>query len=135
MKSRIVFCALSAAVLIAGCRAQVTPANNASTAGNQANAAASAPQNSASATPAGAGAAVDRAALVGRWGMEGDCANALDFRDDGTVMPGNGAWTLAGYQLTVTNEGRPPEVQTVARNGENLTISAGGATMNMTRCP
>ncbi|WP_444855610.1 hypothetical protein [Sphingosinicella sp.] len=129
--------ALSASVLVAGCSVQVTPMNNIVIGGNQTNAAvpAPAPQNSADAAPVEGGAPVDRAFIVGRWGMDGDCANALDFREDGTVQPNNGRWTLEGSQLTVVNQNAPTEVSTVTRSGDDrMTVAAGGNAMNFSRC-
>lgn len=49
---------------------------------------------------------IDRNLLVGRWGVNGDCANALEFTDDGRVLTmdgtAGGVWALNGDMLTVT---------------------------------
>ena len=56
-------------------------------------------------------AGIDRGLLVGRWASGGDCANALEFTDDGRVLTADGtaagSWTLDGEALTVTtNDGQ-----------------------------
>lgn len=51
-------------------------------------------------------AAIDRGLLVGRWASGGDCANAVEFADDGRVLTADGTpagtWALDGDALTVT---------------------------------
>lgn len=48
---------------------------------------------------------VDAAALVGRWGDNGDCAKDVVFRADGTFRTftgGEGRWSLNGDRLVLT---------------------------------
>jgi|CXWL01.1.fsa_nt_gi hypothetical protein len=48
------------------------------------------------------------AALVGRWGDNGDCGKDIVFRGDGTFHSytgGEGRWSLNGDQLTMAGEG------------------------------
>ncbi|HST36579.1 MAG TPA: toll/interleukin-1 receptor domain-containing protein [Allosphingosinicella sp.] len=58
------------------------------------------------APPAPATASIDRGSLVGRWGINGDCANGLEFTDDGRVLTmdgtAGGVWALNGDVLSVT---------------------------------
>lgn len=94
-----------------------------------------APANEAAATPAGG--TLDRAFLVGRWGVAGDCSQVMEFAEDGTANPPAGShWTLSGDQVTVTNPGGEPDAKTVVRTGDDaMTVSGGGNTLSMTRCP
>ncbi|MDQ8758157.1 hypothetical protein RCO27_18170 [Sphingosinicella sp. LHD-64] len=54
-----------------------------------------------------ADAPVTAAALVGRWGDNGDCMKDVAFRADGTFrthLGGEGRWTLSGDRLVLTGE-------------------------------
>lgn len=64
---------------------------------------------------------VDPAALVGRWGDNGDCAKDVVFRRDGTFRTfdgGEGRWSLNGDRLVLTGAGgdMPLRVRWGARN-------------------
>ena len=138
MKIRTAFFAMTALVLIPGC--SKGGANNAATANAPATELANEPEaapaaNEAAATPAGA--AVDRAFLIGRWGVAGDCTQVMEFAADGTATPPAGShWTVSGDQVTVTNPGGTPDAKTVVRTGDDsMTVSGGGNTIAMTRCP
>ncbi|MBX3562827.1 MAG: hypothetical protein KF780_13565 [Sphingomonas sp.] len=51
---------------------------------------------------------VTAAALVGRWGDNGDCRQDVIFRADGTFLSytgGEGRWTLNGDRLALTGPG------------------------------
>lgn len=51
---------------------------------------------------------VTAAALVGRWGDNGDCAKDVIFRADGTFLSytgGEGRWALNGDRLALTGAG------------------------------
>lgn len=144
MKIGIALFAATALVLVPGCSRQ-SAANNAAganTAGAneieadepEANEAAPAGNESAAAE----GAEVDRAFLVGRWGMAGDCSQVMEFSEDGSASPPEGSrWSVAGNVITVTNPGGRPEPQTATRTGDDAfsMVTTGGATVNMTRCP
>jgi len=59
----------------------------------------------AAAAPAQRAIPVTAAALVGRWGDNGDCRRLVVFRADGTFRSytgGEGIWRLAGNRLTMT---------------------------------
>ena len=140
MKISTAFFAMTALALVPGC--SKGGANNAATANapapavDQANTTAPAtPASETAATPAGA--PLDRAFLVGRWGVADDCSQVMEFAEDGTASPPAGShWTLSGDQVTVTNPGGVPDAKTVVRTGDNaMSVSGGGNTINMTRCP
>lgn len=130
--------------LVAACSVQVTPGNVTVTTNGLGNgsapAAPAAPTNSAASDGAAGGGAsggtVDVAFLTGRWGMNGDCSQTMEFRADGTASPPEGStYTVSGNVVTVTDPGRPPDPRTVTRTGDDsMTVSGGGMTMNMTRC-
>jgi hypothetical protein len=138
MKIRTALFAMTALALIPGC--SKGGANNAATANapvgaEPVNEPEAAPANAAAATPAGA--ALDRAFLIGRWGVAGDCTQVMEFAADGTATPPAGShWTVSGDQVTVTNPGGTPDAKTVVRTGDDsMTVSGGGNTIAMTRCP
>jgi hypothetical protein len=58
--------------------------------------------------PAARPAPIRPAALVGRWGDNGDCRRDVVFRGDGTFRSytgGEGTWRLAGDRLTMAGTG------------------------------
>lgn len=138
MKIKTALFAMTALALVSGCSKGAQ--NNTATANAPApveesvNAPAAAPANETAAPAAGT---VDRAFLVGRWGVDGDCSQVMEFAEDGTANPPPGSrWTMAGDQVTVTNPGEAPDTKTVARTGDDsMSVTGGGATLNMTRCP
>jgi hypothetical protein len=143
MKIGTALFAATALVMAPGCSRQPT-ANNVAAANAaganeinvdepEANEAAPAGNEGASAE----GGEVDQAFLVGKWGMAGDCAQTMEFNEDGSATPPEGSrWSVAGNVVTVTNPGGRAEPQTVTRTGDDSfsTVTAGGATVNMTRC-
>jgi len=59
----------------------------------------------AGSTYASGGVTLDRAYILGRWGDDGNCSDAIVFNTDGRWVAANGAtglWNLAGDRLTVT---------------------------------
>lgn len=107
-----------------------TPAENVIPADE--NVAAPAGNDTAAATPA-AGAAPTREFVVGRWGDDGDCTLAIDFRADGTTDGPFGNWTLDGNQLSMADN---PQAMTVTVVDQNTMESRreGGPPRRMTRC-
>jgi len=58
--------------------------------------------------PAARGVPIRPAALVGRWGDNGDCRRDVVFRADGTFRSytgGEGTWRLVGDRLTMAGSG------------------------------
>ena len=138
MKIKTALFAMTALALVSGCSKGAQ--NNTATANAPAPAVETV--NAPEAAPAAnetaeAGGTIDRAFMVGRWGVDGDCSQVMEFAEDGTATPPAGSrWTMTGDQVTVTNPGGAPDTKTVARTGDDaMTVSGGGATLNMTRCP
>jgi hypothetical protein len=145
MRFKTVLFTMTALAMVSGCSRGANQANN--SAGNAtanvatANAAA-APAAPAAGNASGSAAApvstgpVDQAFLVGRWGVNGDCAQTMEFKDDGTVGPPEGStYTISGSTVTVNSPGQAPDPKTVTRTGDDaMTVSGGGSSMNMTRC-
>jgi len=135
MHAKYALLAVTALALVTGCNrgAGNNSAANQSATGNSANAAAPV------APTAAAGGAMDRAFLVGHWGMAGNCSRTVSFNADGTgaaTGETGGTWTLEGNTIVLTDEDPQPERMTVARVGDNLSITGGpeGQSMTMTRC-
>lgn len=144
MKIGIALFAATALVLVTGCSRQPAANNAAAANAAGANEAEADEPEANEAAPAGnegaaaEGGEVDQAFLIGRWGLAGDCSPVLEFKEDGVATPPEGSrWTVDGNVVTVTNPGGRPEPQTVTRTGDDSfsTVTAGGATLNMTRCP
>jgi hypothetical protein len=137
MKIRTALFAMTALALVPAC--SKGGQNNAATANapaaEPANEPAPAPANEAAAAPAGG--TLDRAFLIGRWGVAGDCSQVMEFAEDGTASPPAGSrWTLAGDQVTVTSPGEAPDAKTVVRTGDDaMSVTGDGNTLSMTRCP
>ena len=143
MKMRMTLLAVTALALATGCSrggsANNVAAGNTSNATAPANTAAPAASNSTAEAAGGeaeGGGTVDVGFLTGRWGLNGDCSQTMEFRTDGTVIPPEGStYTVSGNIVTVTDPGRPPDPKTVTRTGDDsMTVSGGGTSVNMTRC-
>ena len=114
MKMRTVLLTMTALALVTGCSRggstnNVAAGNTASNAAAPANTAAPADANNTAEAAGGGegeGGAVDVAFLTGRWGINGDCAQTMEFRADGTVSPPEGStYTIAGNVVTVSEPG------------------------------
>ena len=92
-----------------------------------------APSDNASTATATAGAAPTRDYVVGRWGEEGDCTLAIDFRADGTTDGPFGNWTLEGNQLTMADNPQAMTVRVVDPDTMS-SVGADGRTRRLTRC-
>lgn len=81
---------------------------------------------------------VTAAALVGRWGDNGDCAKFIVFRGDGTFLSytgGVGRWTLAGNRLQMTGTNSiAVRVERIDRDRLRIT-NADGSIGTSQRCP
>ena len=75
--------------------------------------------------------------LIGRWTDNRECADATEFRDDGsfTSPVGNGRWVLEREYLTLSGAGPDAEVaiQVIDRQAME-TISPMGRIGRWTRC-
>lgn len=99
---------------------------------NEANPAPAA-DNAAAPTTAAAGAAPTRDYIVGKWGEDGDCTLAIEFRADGSTDGPFGDWNLDGNRLTMADN---PQAMTVTIVDQNTMTSVGadGRTRRLTRC-
>ena len=116
--------------------------------GNQEDAAATAPAQAASEAPAAAaaetpaavaaaapakGAAPTKEYIVGKWGENGDCTLALEFKADGSMVGPFERWSLAGDQLTM--EGNPdPMTMSVVDENTMESRRKGQGPRKITRC-
>jgi hypothetical protein len=100
-----------------------------------ANEATPAPATENASTPAAAtaGAAPTRDYVVGKWGEDGDCTLAIEFRADGSTDGPFGNWNLEGNRLTMADN---PQAMTVTVIDQNAMSSVGadGRTRRLTRC-
>ena len=134
-------------VVLAGCGGSAPDGNgNQEETGNAAQANQAAPSNATAAaesspTADNAAAAatsdtLDRNYLVGRWSETGDCADATEFRADGTfVFPwgDTGTWQLDGDRLTLSTNTDAMRLTRVSQDQVDA-VSAGGSTDHHRRC-
>ena len=143
---KLLVAAASLAVL-AGCRGGAPDGNgnqeeagyqvqsNAAVTSNEAGAA----ENTAKADNATATATsdtLDRNYLVGRWSETGDCADATEFRADGTfVFPwgDTGTWQLNGDRLTLSSNTDAMRLTRISQDQVDA-VSPGGSTHHHRRC-
>lgn len=129
-----------AAVALAACNAQTgneSAGNNVSATNEAApeNAAGSA-NETAPASNTSASAELSRDYIVGRWTESDDCADAMDFRADGTLhtpMGEGGRWELNGDQLV--NVGNPRALTVTVIDANTMeTSNPEGTRRRVTRC-
>ncbi len=80
---------------------------------------------------------VTAAALVGRWGDNGDCTKDVIFRADGTFLSftgGEGRWVLNGDQLVVTGAGGEFVMRVRWGNGGLIITNPDGSVGTSQRC-
>jgi hypothetical protein len=68
---------------------------------------------------------IEAAALVGRWGDNGDCARDIVFHPDGTFASytgGTGRWSLSGDVMTMSGSGGTFQVRVQAVGADRLEI-------------
>ena len=113
-----------------GNSAAAKPTDAASGGGNQA-----APQTAA-ATSTGA-VQLDRTYMLGRWTDNGDCSNAMEFRQDGGFTTANGAqglWNLEADRLTMSG-GSTLTIRVTPIDQNTITvINTDGSLGRSTRC-
>lgn len=87
----------------------------------------------ATATPA-AGAAPTREFMVGKWGEGGDCAMAIDFKADGSMVGPADKWELKGNELTFV--GMPQKMMLTVVDDKTMESRLDGkdAPRRLTRC-
>ena len=132
---------VAAAALLAACGGDGAQANNDAAAEAAVNDAAPAPLAENAAVPAAAATGGAEAQyMLGKWSaMDEDCADTLDFRNDGKVTTpvGDASWTMAGDKLTIDyGEGSKPTTSTIKQLGpDRIEITtASGRKETQKRC-
>ena len=134
-------------VVLAGCGGSASDGNgNQEETGNAAQGNVTAPSNETAAAEnaqqadnAAAPAqsdSLDRNYLVGRWSETGDCADATEFRADGTfVFPwgDTGTWQLDGDRLTLSTNTDAMRLTRISQDQVDA-VSAGGSIHHHRRC-
>lgn len=122
MKS-IRMAAFAASLAAAACSQPSAPAAGATEASAQTPQANAKPD--AATQPASDARLVEAAALVGRWGDNGDCARDIVFNADGTFASytgGTGRWSLDGDVMTMSGSGGTFQVRVQAIGADRLMI-------------
>ena len=128
---------LAAALSLAACGGK-TGADEA------ANNTAAAPENSAAAEPAGtavaaatpaAGKAPTKEFMVGKWGQDGDCALAIDFKADGSMVGPVDRWELNGAELTMVGLPQKMILSVVDDKTMESRLDGKEPPDRLTRCP
>ena len=128
------------ATAISACGGGADAANNAAEpAANEAVAPETAVANEAAVAPAAATGA-EAQFMLGKWSAMGeDCADTLEFRNDGKVGTpiGDANWTMAGDKLTIDHgDGSTPTVSTIKQlSPDRIEVTtASGRTETQKRC-
>lgn len=136
MNLRITTTAL-AALALAGCAGQSTPAAEVSDAASPPPTS-SAMASSAAPTPTvvpAKGEKPTREFVVGKWGTNGDCTMAIDLRPDGTSDGPFGNWTYTDGVIGFADEPDFKVSVTVIDDNSMQSTNGDGKTSTMTRCP
>ncbi len=72
--------------------------------------------------------------MVGKWGENGDCALAIDFRADGTTDGPFGNWNLEDGVLTMADAPQKVHLIVVDERTIDSKLDGQGASKMMTRC-
>jgi hypothetical protein len=144
--SRRIAPALAVTILAAGlsaCGGGADAANNVAAAEPAADAAAApeaATTNEAAAATPAAAAGPEAQYMLGKWSaMDEDCADTLDFRNDGKVTTpiGDANWTMSGDKLTIDyGDGSKPTTSTIKQLGADRieVTTASGRSETQKRC-
>jgi hypothetical protein len=132
-----VFAAAGAVLLLSGC-GSANEAETADGAAAEAAAPAEAPAAAeAAAAPAGpavAGAKPTKDFMVGKWGEDGDCVMAIDFKADGTTDGPFGDWNLDDGVLTMGDAPQKVHLTIVDDKTIDSKLDGKGPSKKMTRC-
>ena len=88
----------------------------------------------APAGPAVAGAKPTKEFMVGKWGEDGDCVMAIDFRADGTTDGPFGNWNLEDGVLTMADAPQKVHVTIIDDKTMDSKLDGKGESKKMTRC-
>jgi hypothetical protein len=131
-----VFAAAGAVLLLAGCGSADEAKKD--DAGTETPAApAEAPAVTEAAAPAGpavAGAKPTKDFMIGKWGEDGDCTLAIDFKADGTTDGPFGNWSLEDGVLTMADAPQKVHVTIVDDKTMDSRLDGKGESKKMTRC-
>lgn len=127
MKSRILFAA-AAAVAVSSCSGSETPEPTATDAAAPAETAAA-----VAAAPA-TGEKPTKEFMIGKWGQDGDCTLAIDFKSDGTTDGPFGNWNLEDGVLTMADAPQKVHVIVVDEKTIDSKLDGKGESKLMTRC-
>lgn len=133
--------AAGAALVLAACGGQPA-ANEAANeaAGEASNSAEGAPAaeaapaaGTAAATPA-KGAAPTKDFMVGKWGEDGECELALDFKADGSLVGPVDRWELNGAELTLVGLPQKMVLSVIDDKTMESRLDGTGEPRRLTRC-
>lgn len=127
MKARIVLAA-AAALTISACSGSKTPEQSAT------DAAAPAENNAAVAAAPAKGDMPTKEFMAGKWGQDGDCTLAIDFKADGTTDGPFGNWNLEDGVLTMSDAPQKVHVIVVDEKTIESKLDGKGDAKIMTRC-
>ncbi len=131
-----VFAAAGAVLLLAGC-GSANEADKTGDAATEAAAPAEAPAAAEAAAPAGpavAGAKPTKEFMIGKWGQDGDCTLAIDFKADGTTDGPFGNWALEDGVLTMADAPQKVHLTIVDDKTIDSRLDGKGEPKKMTRC-
>ena len=131
-----VFAAAGAVLLLAGC-GSAKEAEETGDVATKAAAPAEAPAAADAAAPAGpavAGAKPTKEFMIGKWGEDGDCTLAIDFKADGTTDGPFGDWNLEDGVLTMGDAPQKVHVTIIDDKTMDSKLDGKGASKKMTRC-
>ena len=130
------FAAAGAVLLLAAC-GSADEANKDDAATETPAAPAEAPAAAEAAAPAGpavAGAKPTKDFVTGKWGEDGDCTLAIDFKADGTTDGPFGNWNLEDGVLSMADAPQKMHVTIVDDNTMESRLDGTGDPKKMTRC-
>ena len=131
-----VFAAAGAVLLLAGCGG-AKEAEETGDVATKAAAPAEAPAAADAAAPAGpavAGAKPTKEFMIGKWGEDGDCTLAIDFKADGTTDGPFGDWNLEDGVLTMGDAPQKVHLTIVDDKTIDSKLDGKGEPKKMTRC-
>jgi hypothetical protein len=131
-----VFAAAGAVLLLAAC-GSADEAEKAESAAPEAAAPAEAPAAAEAAAPAGpavAGAKPTKEFLVGKWGEDGDCTLAIDFKADGSMDGPVEKWNLDDGKLEMVGMPQKMHLTVVDDKTMESRLDGTGEPRKLTRC-
>ena len=131
-----VFAAAGAVLLLAAC-GSADDAEKAAGAAPEAAAPAEAPAAAEAAAPAGpavAGAKPTKEFMVGKWGEDGDCTLAIDFKADGTMDGPVDKWNIEDGKLEMVGMPQKMHLTVIDDKTMESRLDGTGEPRKLTRC-